>query len=319
MDKHLEILLVGTGAVGSYYGGRLAQAGARVATVCRSDYHIVSQKGIAVKSHHGDFHFFPSQVVQSVNEYKTIPDLIIVATKVLPSIDVPKLIDGAVHNGTSIMLLQNGIDIEERIQQAFPNNDILSALAFICVSRINYGYIEHWDYGRLVIGKYPQGKHVMLSRVAALFKAVGVECSVSEDIVDARWKKLLWNAPFNPMSVLCGGATTKEMIDNPLTEELAVKIMEEVALLAMKSGHAIDRAYIEKNISDTRVMKPYKTSMLLDYNEGRAMEVEAILGNALRIAGKVDIEVPHIKTLYSLLSLLDAKNSTRTVISEEVG
>ncbi len=306
-----EILLVGTGAVGSFYGGKLSQAGARVAALCRSDYDIVTKKGIAVQSVYGDFKFTPSRVVRSCSDYPSPPDYIIIATKVLPEIDVPSMIRGAVGPQTCLVLLQNGIDIERPVAEAFPDNEVISALAFICVSRTRPGEVEHQDYGRIVIGKYPRGASTRAHVLGELFSRSGVPCEVDHDIIAARWKKLVWNGPFNPISVLTGGADTLTMMKTPETRALIKKIMEEVCLLATTSGSPIADEVVEKNLKDTEVMRPYKTSMLLDYENGRPMEVEAILGNALRIADKAGVSVPHIETLYGLLSLADRLNTHR--------
>jgi 2-dehydropantoate 2-reductase len=311
MPNHPKIILLGTGAVGSLYVGKLAQAGASVSAVCRSDYQTVKADGIRINSGWGDFHFRPDEVLKDIAEYSSIPDYIVVATKVLPRIDVAKLIQSKVSPQTSIVLLQNGIDIEEPIARAFPDNEIISALAFVCVSRIALGHVDHLDYGRLIIGTYPSGRSEKVELLAKLFIDAGVECVIADTIVTARWIKLVWNAPFNPMSVLGGGVDTMAMTGTEPSLILARKVMEEVRLLAEATGHPFPEVVILKNIDDTMVMKPYKTSMLLDYENGREMEVEAILGNAVRIAHKHAINVPHIESLYGLLTLLNNKQRAK--------
>jgi len=308
MTKKPEIVLVGTGAVGSFYTGKLAQAGASVSFVCRSDFEEVQKNGVFIKSVLGDYSFRPKEVVRAISDYSGTPDYIIVATKVLPEINVPSLIAEKVDKNTTIVLLQNGINIEPPIMSAFPDNEIISGLAFICVSRESFGCIDHQDYGRLVLGTYPTGKSPRAEELAALFNSVDVKCETNEDIITARWKKLVWNAPFNPMSVLAGGATTREMMNSPETLKLVQNVMKEVLALAEKTGNPIDSTFIDAMIEDTSKMTPYKTSMLLDYEGKRAMEVEAILGNAVRLAAEKKLPVPHLESLYGLLTLIDRKN-----------
>jgi 2-dehydropantoate 2-reductase len=303
-----NILLVGTGAVGSYYGARLAQAGVHVSALCRSDYDIVKKKGITIKSVSGDYHFKPEAIVRSIEEYRIDPDYIIVATKVLPEINVPDMIRKKVSPLTSIVLLQNGIDIEEPVASAFPENELISGIAFISVSRPEYGLIDHKDYGRIVIGRYPSGGSGTIDLLAGLFRKAGVPCEIESNIIAARWRKLMWNAPFNPISVLAGGADTREMIESMPTYMLARAVMEEVLILAKKTGHPVPQSSIDTIINDTRSLAPTKTSMLQDYEQKRPMEVEAILGNALRIAQRHAVSVPHIESLYGLLTLIDKKN-----------
>ncbi|TFH43736.1 MAG: 2-dehydropantoate 2-reductase [Chrysiogenales bacterium] len=300
------ILLVGTGAVGGYYGGRLAQAGARVSALCRSDYDEVKKKGISVSSISGDFHFSPDRVIRDSDGYHDEPDYLIVAVKALPDIDLPALIGGGVGIRTSIVLLQNGIDIEDQIASSFPENELISALAFICASRPRYGHVEHQDFGKIAIGRYPSGTSEKVERLAGLFSRTVVPCSVENDIVLARWKKLLWNAPLNPISVLTGGANTKEIMESGPALDLVRGVMEEVILLAENAGKHVPRSLIDDNIRDTLAMKPFKTSMLQDFEEKRPMEVESILGNALRIARRQGAPVPRLESLYGLLSLADS-------------
>ncbi len=302
-----RILLVGTGAVGGYYGGRLAQAGARITALCRSDYDAVSRKGITITSVAGDFHFKPAEVIRDIRKFRGNPDYIIVALKVLPEIDLAGMLDRVPGPHTSIVLLQNGIDIEAPVASAFPDSEIISALAFICASRPRHGHVEHQDFGTIAIGSYPAGASEKVARLADLFSRTVVPCRIENDIISARWKKLLWNAPLNPISVLAGGADTAEIMNSAPTLDLTRKIMEEVVLLSKRAGHPIPHDQINRSISDTIAMKPFKTSMLQDFEEGRPMEVEAILGNTLRIAGGHGISLPRIETLYGLLSLVDRK------------
>ena len=302
-----RILAVGTGAIGGFYGGKLAQAGARVSTLCRSDYETVKSEGIRVASTFGDFHFTPEKVLGDLSEYSPPPDYILVGLKVLPEIDTAEIIRDVVGPGTAILLLQNGVEIEESVARAFPNNEIISGLAFICVTRTDPGHIVHVDFGRLVIGRFPAGKSDKTDHLARLFNESGVPCTVSEDVVTDRWRKLVWNAPFNPISVLGGGADTKTMVDNPESLKLARQVMEEVCRIAEAEGHPLPAGVVEENIEGTRRMSPYKSSMLVDFEAGRPMEVEAILGNGIRAAKRHKIAVPHMESLYGLLKLVDEK------------
>ena len=302
-----RILVVGTGAIGGFYGGKLAQAGARVATLCRSDYEAVKSEGIRVTSTYGNFHFVPEKVIRDPKDYGSPPDYLLVGLKVLPEIDTAEMIKEVVGPDTAIVLLQNGVEIEEPVARAFPNNRIISGLAFICVTRADPGHIDHVDFGRLVIGRFPAGKSDKTDLLAGLFNDSGVPCTVSEDVVTDRWRKLVWNAPFNPISVLAGGADTKAMVDNPESLELARQVMEEVCKVAEAVGHPLPAGVVEENIEGTRRMSPYKSSMLVDFEAGRPMEVEAILGNGIRAAKRHRVAVPHMESLYALLKLVDEK------------
>ena len=300
-----RILVVGTGAVGGFYGGRLALAGARVATLCRSDYDTVRSQGITVNSIWGDFQFTPEKVIRRAAEYGPPPDYVLVALKVLPGVDPVEIIKDAVGPDTAIILIQNGIEIDEPVATAFPRNEVISAVAFIAVSRTGPGRILHADYGRLVLGRFRAGTSTRVQRLAELFQAAGVPCEVTEDIVAARWRKLVWNAPFNPISVLGGSVDTKTMVEMKESADLARATMEEVLRIAAAAGHPVPPDVIDQNFEGTRAMKPIKTSMLADFEAGRPMEVEAIVGNALRTARRHGVQAPHLETLYTLLKLAE--------------
>jgi len=310
------ILVVGTGAIGGFYGGKLAQAGARVTTLCRSDYDTVKAGGISVSSTLGDFHFTPDKVIRQVKEHGPPPDYILVGLKVLPEVKTAEIIRDAVGPETAIVLLQNGIEIEQPVAKALPNNEIISGLAFICVTRTGPGHIDHTDYGRLVIGRFPSGKSFKVQRLAELFNEGGVKCEVTEEVVTARWSKLVWNAAFNPISVLGGNIDTKAMVESPETLNLARRVMEEVCCIAEAAGHPLPSDVVQQNIDGTLKMAPYKTSMLVDFKSGRPMEVEAILGNTLRVARRYSVAAPHMETLYSLLKSVDEQNQQTGTLGE---
>ena len=300
-----RVLVVGTGAVGGFYGARLALAGVRVATLCRSDYKTVRSQGITVTSSWGDFQFTPEKVIRRAAEYGPPPDFILVALKVLPGVDPVEIVKDAVGPETAIILMQNGIGIDEPVAAAFPRNEVISAVAFIAVSRTGPGRILHADYGRLVLGRFPAGRSTKVQELAELFQAAGVPCEVTEEVVTARWRKLVWNTPFNPMSVLGGSVDTRSMVEIKESADLARATMEEVLRIAAAAGHPLAPDVIERNFEGSRAMKPIKTSMLADFEAGRPMEVEAIVGNALRAARRFGVQAPHLETLYALLKLVE--------------
>ncbi|MBF0293664.1 MAG: 2-dehydropantoate 2-reductase [Magnetococcales bacterium] len=302
-----SILVVGSGAVGGFYGGKLAKAGARVTTVQRSDFEVVRQQGIAIESIDGDFHFTPHEVLRSPGECKTPPDYLLVTLKSLPELDIPTLIRPAAGPGTVIVLMQNGIDIEEPVARAFPDNPLISALAFVCVQRIAPGRIRHLCFGRVTIGLYPSGPSAAVGRLERLFRAGGIPCQVTEQPRTARWAKLVWNAAFNPVSVLAGHATTTEMLAMPECEQLITEVMKEVVSVARLAGHELPESTVEENLRATRRMEPYLTSMALDHMANRPLESEAILGAAIRHGERLGVPTPCLSGLYAMLTLLTRK------------
>lgn len=308
----IEIVIIGSGAVGSVYGGMLSLLPeTNVSILCRSDYDTVKQNGIKIESIWKNFIFNPCQVIKNLQEYEGIPDYIIVTLKVLPEINLTKILN-SIHKSSVIVLLQNGIGIEKKAKEEFPENDLLSCLAFTCINRISSGYVKHYDYGTLNLGAYGELKNnKSLFLLNDLFSKAGVPCSVSDDILSARWKKLVWNAPFNPISVLGGGIDTEQILKHPETLLLTEQVMKEVISISKADGHSVPDETVQRMIDMTLNMNPYKTSMLLDYEAGRPMEVEAILGNSVRIAKEYNLKVPHMETMYALLKIMNDNNSKR--------
>ncbi|MDR0931490.1 MAG: 2-dehydropantoate 2-reductase [Victivallales bacterium] len=297
-----KVLVIGAGAVGVYFSGRLAQAGAEVSVVARSDYEAASQKGYEIKSIAGDFHFIPKNVLKSAADYENEADFVILSSKVLPGADSVELLRPAIHSSKStIVLIQNGIDIEKNVASAFSDNELISAIAYIGVSRPQKAVVLHQGGGTLKLGRYPTGVGESARYLASLFAKAKVECELCEDVIFTRWNKLLWNLPFNSVSVLAGGATTKDMTRSDELEELCRTLMDEVIAVANACGVALTQEHAEAQMEYTRNFPAYKSSMLQDFEAGRELEVEAILGNTLRLAAEHDIYVPHMATCYALL------------------
>lgn len=304
----IKVLVIGAGAVGAFYGSLLAKAGAEVSVVCRSDYDQVKQHGFIIDSHPlGRWNFTPAQVLKNAADFKGTADYVLLCTKVIPTLDRVALIRPAVAENTTIVFIQNGVEIEQEMLEAFPNNEVISGLAFICCNRVGPGEIFHLAYGRLALGNLPNGVSRKTAQLCELFNQSGIDCGTKENIVTGRWQKCVWNAPFNPLSVLSGGLPTLDILQTQ--ESFVRRIMQEICNIAAASGHPLPDDIVNLNIEYTYAMPPYKTSMLLDYENGQAMETEAILGNALRAAQRLGVAVPHLESVYALMKLRELKLS----------
>lgn len=301
----MKIINICCGAVGAYFCGRLSQHGADVAVTVRSDRELIARNGFAVSSIAGDFIFKPQQVLSDASEYSNDADYLILTSKVLPAADSVKLIKPAVKPNTKIVLIQNGLGIEDDIAQAFPENEVLSAVAYIGVARTAPGVIAHTGAGRLIIGRFGGGKSAAAGELCELFTQAGVPAETTGDIAFYRWKKLLWNVPYNAMSVVGGGLLTSEMTDRGDVENLSIHLMQEVVLTARACGVDLPEELVAENVEYTRNFPPYKTSMLVDCENNRPLEVEAIVGSVVKAARNHQLQVPHLETLYALLKAFD--------------
>jgi 2-dehydropantoate 2-reductase len=308
-DRKYAIL--GTGALGGFYGGRLQKAGLDVHFLLRNDYEHVSKHGLLVESKEGDF------TLPQVNAYQDIKkmpqcDVVIVALKTTQNYLLPKLLPPIVKDGGVILVLQNGLGIEEEVAQIIGNVSIISGLCFLCSNKVGQGHIRHLDYGLITLGEYVPGYHSIgitdrMQQIADDFNSAGIAIELAEDLLLARWKKLVWNIPYNGLSVILN-ARTDELMADLYTRKLVEKLMFEVAAGANSYGRNIPDSFIQKMLDYTLQMKPYRTSMKIDYDECRPLEVEAIFGNPLRQAQAVGTNLLQISCIYHQLKFLNTKN-----------
>lgn len=303
MNDKPSILIVGAGAIGSFYGAILKKAGCSVSTVLRSDYEAVRAQGIRITSTLGDLSYEPDHVYRDGDLPDEAPDFLILCVKVLPGVDRVALVAPWMGEKTRLVLIENGLDIERELADAYPANPLISCLAFIAVSRTESGIVEHKSYGKLVMGRYPEGVDENCRVLSQLFTEGGINIDLTERVVGERWRKCLWNTPFNPLSVVANGADTRTILDTEGGEELIRAMMREVMVVAAAEGYPMDEALIDKNIEGTRKMPAYKNSMALDYLNGRPIEREAVLGNVVTLAGCHGIAVPHLNTVLVTLKM----------------
>ncbi|MFL1485508.1 ketopantoate reductase family protein [Marinobacter sp. LN3S78] len=303
MSNKPSILIVGAGAIGSFYGAILKKAGCSVSTVLRSEYDAVKANGIRISSPLGDLSYQPDHVYRDGDTPVEEPDYLILCVKVLPGVDRAALVKPWMGSNTRLVLIENGLDIERELADAYPDNPIVSCLAFIAASRTEPGVVEHKAYGKLVMGRYPKGIDDNCRELSQLFIDGGINIDLTEQVVGERWRKCLWNTPFNPLSVIANGADTKTILDTEGGEDLIRAMIREVMDVAAAEGYPMDDKVIEQNITGTRKMPPYKNSMALDYLNGRPIEREAVLGNVVAIAQRHSIPVPHLNTVLVTLKM----------------
>ncbi|MEA5502583.1 putative 2-dehydropantoate 2-reductase [Halotia wernerae UHCC 0503] len=308
-DRKYAIL--GTGALGGFYGGRLQKAGLDVHFLLRSDYEHVSKYGLLIESKEGDF------TLPQVNAYQDIEkmpqcDVVVVALKTTQNYLLPKLLPPVVKDGGVVLVLQNGLGIEEEVALMIDNVSIIGGLCFLCSNKVGRGHIRHLDYGHITLGEYVPGYHAVgitdkIQQIADDFNSAGIAIELAEDLLLARWKKLVWNIPYNGLSVILN-ARTDELMADVYTCRLVEQLMFEVTAGANSHGRNIPTSFIQKMLDYTVKMKPYRTSMKIDYDECRPLEVEAIFGNPLRKAQTAGTNLLQISCIYHQLKFLDTKN-----------
>ena len=305
--------IIGTGALGGFYGARLHRAGMDVHFLLHSDHEHVRRQGLRIESKDGDF------VLPNVNAHgraEDIPkcDVVLVALKTTQNHLLPTLIPSALKDDGVVLIIQNGLGMEHAVAQRVGPARVMGGLSFLCSNKVGPGHIRHLDYGAVAFAEYspeekPRGISDRMRAIGGDFERAGIEVELIEDLILARWKKLVWNIPYSGLSVVLN-AMTDELMRNPATRELVVNLMREVVAGAAAVGRVIPDRFIEKMLGDTDKMPPYRTSMKIDFENRRPMEVEAIFGNPVRAAKAAGTELPRIEMLYQQLKFLDARNGS---------
>ena len=298
--QNSRIAIIGSGAVGCYYGGRLAQHGNEVHFLMRSDYEQVKQHGLRISSPLGDF------TLPRVHCHRTTAeigecDLVIIAMKATANEALLSLLPPLLHKKSMILTLQNGLGSDDFLARHFGSAHVLGGLCFVCINRIAPGVIHHIAQGQIALGEHSGAPQVRTGALAAEFRRCGIECQVEPSLIAARWKKLVWNVPFNGLSIAAGGKDTAAILADPLLEQRVRDLMRELIETAGRLGHAIPLSLIDDMIERTRTMSAYKPSSLIDFLAGSEVELEAIWGEPVRQAKAAGIEMPQVERLYQEL------------------
>jgi 2-dehydropantoate 2-reductase len=301
--------VIGVGAIGGLYGARLADAGHDVHFLARSDLDHLRRAGLRVESVYGDVHLESPSVVADPSLLPEV-DVVLVAVKTTSNDALPALLGPVTRSGPVVVMLQNGLGIEEQAAAAAPRSEVLGALCFTCSNRVGPGHVRHLDYGAITIGAHhpdvPAGITPAMDAVASDLRAAGVEINLAPDLQAARWRKLVWNMPFNGLSVVLD-ATTDELIADPATAELAADLMDEVCAGAAACGSPLPPETRDELLTMTRSMRPYATSMKLDAEAGRPLELDAIYGVPLRAARAAGVALAGLEALHAQLRFIDQR------------
>ncbi|MFO1484156.1 MAG: putative 2-dehydropantoate 2-reductase [Verrucomicrobiaceae bacterium] len=295
-----RIAIIGSGAIGCYYGGRLAQHGNHVHFLMRSDYEHVKQHGLKIQSHLGDFDLPQVNCHRSTTEIG-LCDLVIIAMKATANEALLDLLPPLLKDDTVILTLQNGLGSDDFLAQHFGSERVLGGLCFVCINRIAPGVIHHIAQGQIALGEHSGAPQTRMEALAAEFRRCGIDCVVEPSLITARWKKLVWNIPFNGLSIAAGNKDTAAILADAVLEQRVRDLMREIIVTAGKLGFEIPLGLIDVMIERTRTMSAYKPSSLIDFLAGSEVELEAIWGEPVRRAKTAGIEMPRVEELYQQL------------------
>ncbi|MEX0782518.1 MAG: 2-dehydropantoate 2-reductase [Dehalococcoidia bacterium] len=306
------IAVIGSGAVGSYYGAMLARAGHDVRFLMRRDLDRVRANGLDIRSYLGDFRVDPCAAFGTSNEIGVV-DWVLCSLKATALDRAEPLIAPCVGPETRIVALMNGLGVEDRFAAWFEPERVFGGMAFVGINRDETGVIHHLAAGRVSIGHYHDAA-AETARLHELLFSAGIESTLSPNLLYARWEKLCWNIPFNGLSVAAGGLGTRAIMEDPPLRAMAERAMREVVAAAnadLEAQHGAARldpdAVVAQLFPATDALADYKTSMVIDYLLGRELEVEAILGEPCRRASALGVPTPTIDALYALVRAADLR------------
>ncbi|AIR90271.1 putative 2-dehydropantoate 2-reductase [Pseudomonas cremoricolorata] len=312
MSTHpVRIGIIGSGAIGGFYGLMLARAGFDVHFLLRSEYAAVAERGLTVESRvHGSLNL----PVQAYADAADLPpcDWLLVGAKATSNAELAPLLVQTAAPGAKVLLLQNGLGMEELLRPALRDDmHLLGGLCFICVHREGPGTVRHQALGAVNLG-YHSGPaadagQAIVEEGAELFHRAGIDSQAMPDLALARWQKLVWNVPYNGLSVLLG-ASTSALMGDPDSRASIEALMAEVVEGARACGHEVGDGYAAHLLRVTEQMPDYWPSMYHDHVQQRPLELQAIYAEPLARARAIGCVLPRMQALYQALAFIDRRN-----------
>ena len=298
----MKIVVVGAGAVGGWYGGLLALQGHEVHLVTRSDYSTIRQHGLRLRDAQGVRLVQPASAqpdTATIGE----TDLIIIAAKATANAELPALIKPLLKPSSLLLTLQNGMGNVENLIGLVPSAQIVAGLCFVCINRTQPGVIENTLPGYIRLAAPTDTITPAAQTCADLLQQAGVDCRVEASLEAVLWKKLCWNIPFNGLAIAAGGITTDQILAQPLLKERAMRLMKEVQAAATARGYAFSDKHIEQQFTVTATMGPYQPSSLIDYLQGRSVELKGLWQEPLQRGAAAGVKMPELQKLVTEIEL----------------
>ena len=296
-----QIMMVGAGSVGGYFGAHLARNNSHVSFLLRPKTQAaVAKNGLTIRSAIGESFTVRPQSASNPQELPQ-PDLIILGVKAYDLPEVMEQIEPIVKPDTIILSLQNGVTIEDTLKMRFGRERVVGGVAFIYSKIVEPGVIDHFKKGMVTIGELMGLETPRLLEVQALFKEAGIPCFLTDDIRKAKWEKMCWNCVFNPLTVVLNDSVAKAL-DAPELQPVMATIVREVAAVAMAAHRVpLEGDMPEKVVKWSQELRDIHTSMYDDWKAGRPTEIDELNGYIVKRGQEFGVPTPMNEMLTALI------------------
>lgn len=303
-----QIMIVGAGSVGGYFGAHLAKNDPNVSFLLRPrTCEAVRKNGLAIRSAGGNFTVHPK--VSSDPRELPPPDLIILGVKSYDLDEVLDQLEPVLTKKTVILTLQNGVDVEDRILARLHRDCVVGGVAFVYSKIVEPGVIEHYKRGAVTVGEMMGHKSGRVQAIVDVFKHAGIPCQLSEDIRKRKWEKMCWNCVFNPITVLINDRVAKAL-DHPEMLGVIRQIVGEVAAVSATLKVPLAPDIAEKTIQATQAIRDIHTSMYDDWKAGRPTEIDFLNGYIVRKGLELGIPTPVNEALTAMVKTVMEKEKS---------
>ncbi len=304
--KNMKYAIIGSGAIGIYYGGLLAKAGKEVHFLLHSDYEHVKEHGLQIDSCDGSYSL-PKVNAHKTTETMPVCDVVIVALKTTANDQLPQMLRPITSDSTIVLLIQNGIGVEADLQAAMPQVQLAAGVAFICTLKPEPGHINHMGLGRLIVASYSCRDLKKLNAMVDEMVSVGLRVKTAPSYNDMRWQKAVWNMTFNGMTVACNAPSAPSLLQDEETKRTIRAMMSEIVAAANACGASgVNEDYAEKMMEMTAKMPSFASSMKFDFDHHKPMELHYLYEKPIEEAHRHGCQMPLIEKLAAKLASLNS-------------
>ena len=305
----MRIAVMGAGAVGGYFGARLAAASNDVVFIARGRHlAAIRQEGLNLESPQGNLRIRDALFTDDPTQVGVV-DLVLFCVKSYDTDPTAANLASLIGDRTIILSLQNGVDNAGKIAQRWGNERTLAGVVYVGSQLLRPGTIKHSSGGKIVLGELDGRVHETTQAVVRVLASAQISCEVSGAIQNIQWRKLLWNAPFCAISCLTH-ATVKEIVESDSLTKLALDCMTEVRAAAKTQAIDLDPALFDETLNFSKSLGDFKPSMLQDLEAGKPLEYEAFNGIVVELLRRTGKEASTNHVFYGALKYLDKKIRT---------